>query len=799
MNKKQSKRQRDIKSKLMAAICMLLVSSIMMVSTTYAWFTLSTAPEVTGITTAVGANGNLEMALLPQSGALADITSQAGDSVLDIEERNVTWGNLVDLSDSTVYGLDKVTLYPSQLNESNGALATSMLSTPTYGADGRVSELVANTFTGYYNDQTGSFSPDDLYGVRAVGTASGMTDRQLDYRNARSTANTARAQAASLASQSLNNNGSALANIAIEHGMGAADESYDSTDVASLRAIVDDLQKTDGVLDQIEKAYMQYILAYAASATTGDADTVWQAVKGAVEAADATLTSVTSALTGAGASLPTELTTAIAEYNDTVADVVEADAALDTLEATLATDSAATFTWTEISGAMSPLANASAMKVNGYAVSEVKANLGDLVSSITSQGGLIVTMPTGGGVYADIADQCGDYTASVNIERVEYNGIVLNNMAARMETDSSLAPNFYLVAIGSAVELAGAPASGATGTLPISDMYGYIIDMAFRTNAAESNLLLQVAPADRIYSDNTNEETMGGGSSMTFKATTTDFTDDQVKALMGAIRIVFFDPTASNKIIAYAKLDVANATLGTDGWTAKMYLYEVTAGGTVTNYKAPTSEQLDDTTVTLYTATTDADGNTTYTAVAEADRSAITSATTGTYYVAVTETTAAGENRKTDNIIMALTQNTPTALSALVYLDGNNVGNDDVAATAASSMTGTMNLQFASSANLVPMEYAALYQAAGNNTSGGTTTTGTALTAVTVSDTSVTASGTFTDSAVTINLTGVAEGSTVTGVTVGGTAVTTYNYADGVLTFTQEGIAADSAIVITIG
>ena len=55
MNKKMSKRRRDIKSKLMAAICMLLVSSIMMVSTTYAWFTLSTAPEVTGIQTAVGA------------------------------------------------------------------------------------------------------------------------------------------------------------------------------------------------------------------------------------------------------------------------------------------------------------------------------------------------------------------------------------------------------------------------------------------------------------------------------------------------------------------------------------------------------------------------------------------------------------------------------------------------------------------------------------------------------------------------------------------------------------------------
>ena len=66
ITKSQAKRKQDIKTKLMAAIAMLLVSSIMMVSSTYAWFTLSTAPEVTGIQTAVGANGNLEMALLPK-------------------------------------------------------------------------------------------------------------------------------------------------------------------------------------------------------------------------------------------------------------------------------------------------------------------------------------------------------------------------------------------------------------------------------------------------------------------------------------------------------------------------------------------------------------------------------------------------------------------------------------------------------------------------------------------------------------------------------------------------------------
>ena len=79
ITKSQAKRKQDIKTKLMAAIAMLLVSSIMMVSSTYAWFTLSTAPEVTGIQTSVGANGNLEMALLPESGDVKHITSSQGD------------------------------------------------------------------------------------------------------------------------------------------------------------------------------------------------------------------------------------------------------------------------------------------------------------------------------------------------------------------------------------------------------------------------------------------------------------------------------------------------------------------------------------------------------------------------------------------------------------------------------------------------------------------------------------------------------------------------------------------------
>jgi len=389
----------------------------------------------------------------------------------------------------------------------------------------------------------------------------------------------------------------------------------------------------------------------------------------------------------------------------------------------------AEFTWEQISTPMTKLANTAYMTINGFSISEVKSKLGDVVSSLTAQGGLTVAMTSGAGVYADIADQCGDFTASVTIDKVEYQGIVLNNMTARMATKTTVNP-VYLSKIGTVVQAAGAPAGAAAGTKPITDMYGYIIDLAFRTNAAESNLLLQVEAKDRIYSDNTNEQTMGGGSSMTFKATTTDFTDDQVKALMKAIRIVFFHPTGG-EVIASAKLNVdQTAILTADGWKADMYLYSVVEGV---------------------------------------------------------------ETPETDNVIMPLTQNTAAALSVLVYLDGDNVGNDDVAATAATSMTGKMNIQFASSAKLVPMEYADLHQGTGTGTGTGTTTTTTYD--VTVPEGVTGEPKATANTAYTFTVT---EGKTLSSVTVGGTTIIDDVTAGEAGTYTIPADKVTGAIVITV-
>ena len=76
-------------------------------------------------------------------------------------------------------------------------------------------------------------------------------------------------------------------------------------------------------------------------------------------------------------------------------------------------------------------------------------------------------------------------------------------------------------------------------------------------------------------------------------------------------------------------------------------------------------------------------------------------------------------NKKATQSITSLSQNTATVISAYVFLDGDATDNTKVG-TGTESMTGSINLQFASDAELKPMDYADL--------KGQTTTTATTAT-----------------------------------------------------------------------
>lgn len=175
--KQKVKMPSGIRNKLMAAVSMLVVSAIMMVSTTYAWFTLSTAPEVKNISTTVAGNGSLEIALMPETGLLGDITSGSGSSVsaAGLTASNTSWGNLITLSETgqDPYGLSKITLYPAALNltgtDTKVLDASAPMVIPEYGADGRPAAKEANTELRYFTTENAfAKAAKTGYGVRAV-------------------------------------------------------------------------------------------------------------------------------------------------------------------------------------------------------------------------------------------------------------------------------------------------------------------------------------------------------------------------------------------------------------------------------------------------------------------------------------------------------------------------------------------------------------------------------------------------------------------------------------------------------
>ena len=622
MTQAQSKSYGGVKKKLMGAVCMLLVASIMVVSSTYAWFTLSTAPEITGISTSVGANGNLEMALLPTDGDLDKITSAVGDSKdtagKSVVTANVTWGNLVDLSDAS-YGASNFVLNPARLNinDTGKVATTSILMTAKYGTDGRVTELAANTVDGTYDATKTSFIAGNK-GVRGIGVAAAMSDAQLAMRNAIAQVAMNVSSAKTTIQNSLTTNGSALATLAINY---ATSDSYSATttDVTALNAMITALTTAKASLGKaIQYAMMAESLSKDANAkTTVDEynldnantyDTTISAAKTAYDAIDFHGTATT-------------------------------DNAKAVMNALIGTDAT----------------------VSDVELSKIKdeGNI-DKIASAAMSGGLVV-VPGDASPYTRTAVLTGNFTTAITVAEVNYGGVKLTNVKATMKTNATenmMAPvAAYIAGLTAKEDTTGTNESANK----ITDLYGYAVDLAFRTNAIGSNLQLQVDAAQRIYSDSNETSTQGNGSYMEF--TKGDLTATQFASLMGAVRIVFVDST--NTIVAGAKLNVP--AIEEDATMVKAPLKMVTV---TTENKSVKFEDA---------------------AVA-------------------------------NNVITTLEQGTAKQLTVITYLDGDVVDNSMVSATSARSMTGSMNLQFASSATLVPMDYTPLHPV--NATSGGTTAGG---------------------------------------------------------------------------
>lgn len=658
MTQAQSKSYGGVKKKLMGAICMLLVASIMVVSSTYAWFTLSTAPEITGISTSVGANGNLEMALLnSESFANPDtaIKSEVGDSGKPVTEKNLTWGNLVDLS--TGYGLDQIKLMPAALNIKNEAAGAftvttnNLLSTPTYGTDGRVADLSDMTYTAKYVGTSWAFSESDPgYGVRAIGSNDNLTPQQAGLLLAKSEYNQALSAAKTTIQNALSTNGKGLSNAVMALALNGGDDQLKTDQQAAIKAMVDAAEKA---LTDIDKAYVALLKA---SVTTLDA-AKYSAAIGALDG-KTTLAEAIAALNALEnkPTIPAELTTL---QNN----LTENKTAVDTAKSKCAAGEGQDY-----KAALNALVNTNLVKVNGYdkdhMISGNEAN-SDFVNAVVKAGGAVVEMPNDSGVFAYIGSVAGNYAAPTKVD-INYKGLKLTDFPATMKTTATEETTAGALLTGIK------PSGDAGANVSLSDTYGYALDMAFRTNAASSYLKLQTEAMQRVYSDSKNTDTQGGGSYMSFKSTLNtagapNLDDATITKLMKAIHVAFIDPD-NGTIYSIATLD----SIKRDGDFMKgaLKLNDLTA----TEGAKPAFS---------LTARTDTDG--------------------------------------TEAKLMDLEQNKAKKLTVIVYLDGPTVTNADVA-NAETSLEGTLNLQFSSSAELKPMENTALKN--GTGTTGGGTVVG---------------------------------------------------------------------------
>ncbi len=671
----------SIRKKLIAAVAMLLVASFMVASSSYAWFTLSTAPEITGIQTSVGANGNLEMALW---NGTDEPGSAVGDSLLADLEKNLTWGNLVNLQNEA-YGLSAITLRPARLDVT-GTTTTGTLLTPVYGADGRIEKLNNGSTEGVYVLSEKAFKAPtddgtrDANGVYGIGNSTAMTQQQIDYRAGVATAASSINTAQTYAKNSLTAAGSEIASYAAQHAT-KEDPDNGPYDLTKLGTLIGLLKQSSQQLDNamIAIATAIYAVENAASETYAtpeyNADTAYTYLSGV---ADSILSS--------------DIKSSLATFNTKREAVATAVAHAETNFAALG-DAKTTATWAQFqsvvmdtanTGNEAPLVIVDDILINGHGIDTITSTdtINALVQDIMAGKGITASLPDDSGVYSDIAVITGNYTVKILLSGVSYNGLELDNTPASMTTDVSTVVNYK-------DGFPAAPVGTATDPV-INDLYGYRIDMAFRTNATDSNLLLQTEGVGRIYSTGATNTTMGSGSTMSFETLAEGFDANDMKSLMKAIRLVF--AKGGTSIVAVAAIDTTATDLDAgDALELPIKILDK-------DYYRFDDE---------YGFQFLKDDKATPATKAEIIATEATA-----------EITPYTIKFAADNAITALTANQAETISVYVYLDGDYVENSDVAATAAQSMFGNLNLQFSSSASLVPMEYAPLQ--AGDNMGGGT-------------------------------------------------------------------------------
>ena len=673
--------------KLMGAIAMLLVASIMMSATSYAWFVLSTAPEVTDLTTTAGANGALEIALQSTNGTQrADILSGVGQSIAskDAQTANTYWGNVVDLSKG--YGLEHITLYPARLNLNGGVVnTTSMLSIPTFGTDGRVTSL-KNAEKTYFKDEKFE-QGQSHWGVNVMGATSDRAGTEetitLTY-NRDFVLNEARTKVA----ECQTNLRKQMTETIEDNSLGIMSylvfaSGYPITPPDDLDSLVAGYARSMlNIVDGTQMALRWALMANAAADTqrfdssktedmqalgslygecltlpmTGEksvaswAETYgYDALKKAAEDVAAARERVAWAVEQAESGSSGGAISALIDISNIVMhgkylDNTDVQKYSDALEFNFGTGKNGTYTPGRYDDSVYMLMAKSGTS-NLFSV--VASVIGDYAGDMTVwQRVDEIKDDTGDSTYAITWENTEPEKTDTLVTSMKYVYTIKGTSKTAWSEWDTQANTGTLGAISDQINGIQAP-----GTIRVeltrSDLsaYGYSVDLALQCSK-NTNLQLQQEAVARVDGD-TSGQTMGGGSTMVFDLAG-DLTEAQVRKLMQGIYVVLMN-TDTGAIYKIAAVDP-------DQLTVDQLQYPNRATGTLALYEP----SIKDGVLSL-----------------------------GAKAASIT----------------AMTADTQLNLTALVFLNGDQVDASMFSGTQALSLTGTLNLQFASSEALTAMEY----------------------------------------------------------------------------------------------
>ena len=604
-------------------LLLVLVGLVLVIGTSYAWLTIALNPEVQRIETNVGANGSLEIALLTEETFRdpALIRTTVGDSAVkqDVKESNISWGNVIQLGGG--YGLEEITLLPARLNvetDQDGAfrVGSNVLKTAAFGVDGRIRILDEDTVSAVW--ETSTSRPDftyyvaqQKYGVRAIGTISNLSAQQIALAQARALVPAYTSAATRTAQEAWETYGPMLIEMMNHHYVNGWNK-FSTRHIEAVRGFaMKMLEASEYTLDAMYQLTIGLVASYL------EDEPEFEALRDQI-LDPANYGKVSSFIKYAEGSKPylRELSEALQEAEEMMK--YAQSAALGSVSLSIARE------WSYIE---QEVVRWLVRPMQTYMNGELLADREAYKEAYEYE----ILLPTDSGVYGQMAALVGNFDAHAVWE--------FEGQDRNLEAKTVYDGEGYLIQVLPVLESVKAATGGWTRA-NMDDLYGFAIDMAFRSNVP-SKLQLQTAAAMRVEDTSEFPVTQGGGSFMEFWSDNMDA--EHLVTLMDTIRVGFLNDRG--ELMGVAKLDLSNS-----------YEYEGTINAPLRLYEFALNEngQID------------------------------------------------MLSRSDDPAIMDLHQNSPAIVTVVVWLDGDQVDNSMVSELGHQSMSGILNLQFSSSADLIP-------------------------------------------------------------------------------------------------